>query len=86
MHEGAPKTWYGVSAAHAAQFESTFAEAFPTGVSKDPEIMLRKAAMVPPWYLAEHGVPLCRAVQRPGQFVVTLPQGETAAEIPTTRG
>jgi len=30
--------------------------------------------MVPPWMLLEAGVPVCRLVQEPGQFVVTLPQ------------
>ena len=65
LHQGAPKTWYGVSAASAASFESAFAEAFPNSLSKDPHLLAKKAAMLPPWMLTAAGIPVCRAVQRP---------------------
>ena len=35
---------------------------------------MKKAAMFPPTALLAAGVPVCRAVQQPRQFVVTLPQ------------
>ena len=74
LHEGACKTWYGVSASNAAHFESAFSDAFASAVPHDPELFVKKASMMPPWQLLERGVPVCRLVQEPGQFVVTLPQ------------
>lgn len=66
---------YGVPASAAAQFESVFVNsAFNTLCQADPELIFKKSSMVPPAFLAAHGLTPCRALQRPGQFVVTLPQ------------
>jgi len=75
LHEGACKTWYGVSSRDAERFEACFSATFDESVKGDPELFIKKASMVPPWKLLSSGVPVCRAVQEPGQFVVTLPQG-----------
>ena len=70
-----PSPRYGVSPAHASAFEAAYNDgAFADDVSNDPELQLKKAAMVPPSVLLSAGVPVCRAVQRPGQFVFTLPR------------
>jgi len=75
LHEGAPKTWYGVGAAHAADFDAVAADhAFAQAVECDPQLLLKKNLMVPPSMLIKHGVPVSRATQLPGQFVVTLPK------------
>lgn len=75
LHAGAAKTWYGLSATQAHAYEAAFCRhAFPTHVGKDPGMAFKKSSMVSPAFLAAHGVLPCRAVQRPGQFVVTLPQ------------
>ena len=74
LHEGSHKTWYGVSSLHADAFEGAFSDHLAAGVAHDPELFVKKASMVPPSTLLERGVPVCRAVQEPGQFVVTLPQ------------
>jgi hypothetical protein len=64
-----------VSPRYAERFERTFSRAFASKVDVDPELFVKKASMVPPWQLLDAGVPVCRAVQQAGQFVVTLPQG-----------
>jgi len=75
LHEGAPKTWYGVSPRQAAAFDRVFADvAFPRDVESDPTLLIKKATMVPPSMLTRRGVRVCHALQRPGEFVVTLPQ------------
>ena len=56
LHEGACKTWYGISSRNAALFESVFSEAFPTPTTNDPQLFTKKASMVPPWLLLEQGV------------------------------
>ena len=74
LHEGANKTWYGVSPRDADAFDEVFSSAFPQAMEKDPQLLLRKAAMLPPSILESQGVRVCRARQEAGQFVVTLPQ------------
>jgi len=75
LHEGAPKTWYGVSPANASEFDRVFkTRGFPDQVAADPQLLLKKSSMLPPSMLLEEGVPVSRVVQKPGQFVVTLPQ------------
>ena len=51
LHEGAAKTWYGVSSAHAMAFEAAFSSAFPSSVESDPELFVKKASMVMPRYI-----------------------------------
>ena len=75
LHEGAPKTWYGVSPAHASGFDRVFnTSGFAAEVEADPQLIFKKSAMLPPSLLLDEGVPVSRALQQPGQFVVTLPQ------------
>ena len=49
-------------------------------MAADPQLLLKKSSMLPPSLLLEEGVPVSRVVQRPGQFVVTLPQAHRATE------
>lgn len=75
LHAGAPKTWYGIPASQAHDFERVFCdEAFADLSGQDPELIYKKSCMVSPAFLAAHGVRPCRALQQAGQFVVTLPQ------------
>jgi len=75
LHVGAPKTWYGVSPKQAHEFDAVFnGRAFTQAVEIDPQLMLKKASMLPPAMLLQAGVRVCRATQQPGQFIVTLPQ------------
>jgi len=74
LHEGATKTWYGVSPRDAAAFDRVFTSAFPQAMEKDPQLLLRKASMVPPSLLVANGVAVSRARQEAGEFVITLPQ------------
>ena len=75
LHQGAPKTWYGVSPTQADQFDAVVADdAFPSQVSADAHLLMSKSYMVPPSMLIDRGVRVCRAVQRPGEWVITLPR------------
>ena len=49
LHEGAPKTWYGVPPADAHAFEGVHAkQAFAKEVHNDPTMVLKKNSMIPP--------------------------------------
>ena len=83
LHDGASKTWYGVSSQYAAAFETVFSDAFPDTVLKDPQLFIKKAAMVPPSMLLQAGVPVCRAVQEKGQVSERQHSNSRAAPLTT---
>ena len=76
-HLGAPKTWYGVGAAHADKFERTATDAVFKGTATLAETvraLMNKTLLFPPSELISAGIPVCRAVQEPGQYVITFPR------------
>ena len=80
-HTGAPKTWYGVPRPAALQFERVALDHVcahnvsstddEDGVFKEIE---EKTTMFPPSVLLQHGIPVYKALQKPGEFVVTFPR------------
>ncbi|KAL8141752.1 hypothetical protein V2J09_014784, partial [Rumex salicifolius] len=80
-HCGASKTWYGIPGAAALQFEKVVKEYVYTKdiLSGDGEegafdVLLGKTTLFPPNILMDHGVPVYKAVQKPGEFVITFPR------------
>ncbi|XP_021667732.2 lysine-specific demethylase JMJ13 isoform X2 [Hevea brasiliensis] len=80
-HCGASKTWYGVPGHAALDFEKVVREHVYTHdiLSTDGEdgafdVLLGKTTLFPPNILLEHGVPVYKAVQKPGEFVITFPR------------
>ncbi|KAE8729645.1 JMJ706 protein [Hibiscus syriacus] len=80
-HCGAAKTWYGVPGHSALRFEKVVKEHVYTNdiLSVDGEdgafdVLLGKTTLFPPNILLEHDVPVYKAVQNPGEFVITFPR------------
>ncbi|KAL2901241.1 hypothetical protein RDABS01_026323 [Bienertia sinuspersici] len=80
-HCGAAKTWYGIPGSAALQFEKVVREHVYNEdiLSTDGEdgafdVLLGKTTLFPPNILLEHGVPVYKAVQKPGEFVITFPR------------
>uniref|UniRef100_A0A7N0ZYD5 Lysine-specific demethylase JMJ706-like n=1 Tax=Kalanchoe fedtschenkoi TaxID=63787 RepID=A0A7N0ZYD5_KALFE len=80
-HCGAPKTWYGIPGHAALEFENVVRKHVYTQdiLSADGEdgafdVLLGKTTIFPPSILLEHDVPVYRAVQKPGEFVITFPR------------
>ncbi|XP_019162632.1 PREDICTED: lysine-specific demethylase JMJ706-like [Ipomoea nil] len=80
-HCGASKTWYGIPGHAAVDFERVVREyVYTNGIlSTDGEdgafdVLLGKTTMFPPNILLEHDVPVYKAVQKPGEFVITFPR------------
>ncbi|KAM1145443.1 hypothetical protein TB2_036922 [Malus domestica] len=80
-HCGASKTWYGIPGEAALQFEKVVKEHVYTHdiISTDGEdgafdVLLGKTTLFPPNILLEHDVPVYKAVQKPGEFVITFPR------------
>jgi JmjC domain, hydroxylase len=82
QHCGAAKTWYGVPGRAAPSFERVvqqhvYNQEILTGQRGEDaafDILLGKTTMFPPKVLLDHGVPVYKAVQRPGEFVITFPR------------
>ncbi|XP_009588691.1 lysine-specific demethylase JMJ13-like isoform X2 [Nicotiana tomentosiformis] len=81
QHCGAAKTWYGIPGHAALDFEKVVREHVYTNdiLSADGEdgafdVLLGKTTLFPPNILSEHGVPVYKAVQKPGEFIVTFPR------------
>lgn len=80
-HCGASKTWYGIPGSAASDFEKVVREHVHDheilsgeGESAAFDILLGKTTIFPPNILLHHDIPVYRAVQKPGEFVVTFPR------------
>ncbi|XP_027362431.1 lysine-specific demethylase JMJ706-like [Abrus precatorius] len=80
-HSGANKTWYGVPGYAASQFEKTvlhhvYCNKILTKRGEDGafQFLVHKTTMFPPNVLLQHDVAVYKAVQKPGEFVITFPR------------
>lgn len=80
-HCGAAKTWYGIPGHAAIDFENVVKDHVYTRdiLSLDGEdgafdVLSGKTTLFPPNILLEHDVPVYKAVQNPGEFVITFPR------------
>ncbi|KAJ8613625.1 hypothetical protein MRB53_036919 [Persea americana] len=80
-HCGASKTWYGIPGHAASDFEMVVQkhvythEILPSkGDGAAFDLLLGKTTMFPPNILLEHDVPIYKAVQKPGEFIITFPR------------
>ncbi|KAI4315921.1 hypothetical protein L6164_023950 [Bauhinia variegata] len=81
LHSGACKTWYGVPSRAASDFENTvrnhvYCKDIIMEHSEDSafELLSKKTTMFPPQILLNQRVPVYKAVQKPGEFVITFPR------------
>jgi hypothetical protein len=80
-HCGASKTWYGIPGNAASDFEKVVREHVydheilsGEGNNAAFDVLLGKTTIFPPNILLHHLIPVYRAVQKPGEFVVTFPR------------
>ncbi|KAI3694337.1 hypothetical protein L1987_77301 [Smallanthus sonchifolius] len=80
-HCGAAKTWYGVPGHAALDFEKVVRQKVynhdilsTEGEDGAFDILLGKTTLFPPNILSKHGVPVYKAVQNPGEYVITFPR------------
>uniref|UniRef100_A0A1J3FQE6 Putative lysine-specific demethylase ELF6 n=1 Tax=Noccaea caerulescens TaxID=107243 RepID=A0A1J3FQE6_NOCCA len=77
LHTGSPKTWYAVPCDYALEFEEVIREN-SYGRNFDQLAALtqlgEKTTLVSPEMIVASGIPCCRLVQNPGEFVVTFPR------------
>ncbi|CAA7020889.1 unnamed protein product [Microthlaspi erraticum] len=74
LHTGDPKVWYGIPGNHAASFESVMKKRLPDLFEEQPDLLHQLVTQLSPSILKEEGVPVYRAVQRSGEFILTFPK------------
>ena len=75
LHSGCPKTWYGVPADGAPQFEEALKKQATTHVEECEDMPHSESTMLPgPGWLVGHGHKVARTVQEQGHFVVSFPR------------
>ncbi|KAL4576474.1 hypothetical protein LXL04_012568 [Taraxacum kok-saghyz] len=77
LHIGSPKTWYAVPGDYAFTFEEVIrSKAYGGGIDRLAALTLlgEKTTLLSPETIVASGIPCCRLVQNPGEFVVTFPR------------
>ncbi|XP_018447137.1 lysine-specific demethylase JMJ14 isoform X2 [Raphanus sativus] len=74
LHTGDPKVWYGIPGEHAASFENALKKRLPDLFDEQPDLLHQLVTQLSPSILKEEGVPVYRAVQRSGEFILTFPK------------
>ncbi|CAD6237239.1 GSCOCG00002210001-RA-CDS [Cotesia congregata] len=79
LHTGAKKIWYGIPDEHSNNFREALSKMVPRFCKNKTIWLPSDTAMVPPEMLVSNGVPLCKTVQEPGQFIVVFPKAFTSS-------
>ncbi|KAJ8549287.1 hypothetical protein K7X08_032994 [Anisodus acutangulus] len=74
MHWGEPKIWYGVPGSHATALEDAMRKHLADLFDEQPDLLHELVTQLSPSVLKSEGVPVCRTVQNPGEFVLTFPR------------
>ncbi|KAK9061268.1 hypothetical protein SSX86_018448 [Deinandra increscens subsp. villosa] len=77
LHIGSPKTWYAVPGDYAFTFEEVIrSKAYGGGIGRLAALTLlgEKTTLLSPETVVASGIPCCRLVQNPGEYVVTFPR------------
>ncbi|KAK0578518.1 hypothetical protein LWI29_011604 [Acer saccharum] len=74
LHWGDPKIWYGVPGSHACTLENTMRKHLPDLFEEQPDLLHELVTQLSPSVLKTEGVPVYRAVQHSGEFVLTFPR------------
>ncbi|KAL3314992.1 Lysine-specific demethylase 5A [Cichlidogyrus casuarinus] len=73
-HLGEPKTWYGISSQHAEHFDNFMKEQANELFESAPDLLHHMTMMMCPSKLMDQGIPIYRADQFPGEFIITFPR------------
>ncbi|XP_022765390.1 probable lysine-specific demethylase ELF6 isoform X2 [Durio zibethinus] len=77
LHTGSSKTWYAVPGDYAFSFEEVIrTEAYGGNIDRLAALSLlgEKTTLLSPELIVASGIPCCRLIQNPGEFVVTFPR------------
>lgn len=73
LHFGEPKIWYSIPASENEKFEKLMNKLYPKQLKECDEWLRHKSAFIHPAVLIENGIKVYKAIQKPGEFIITLP-------------
>lgn len=74
LHFGDPKLWYGVPGSDAVKLEAAMKKHLPELFKEQPQLLHELVTQLSPSVLKCDGVPVYRAVQNAGEFLITFPR------------
>ncbi|XP_074274826.1 lysine-specific demethylase ELF6 isoform X2 [Silene latifolia] len=77
MHTGSPKTWYGIPGDYAFAFEDVIRKKAYGGEFDHLaalKLLGEKTTLLSPEMIVRSGIPCCRLIQNPGEYVVSFPR------------
>uniref|UniRef100_A0A6V7QYG7 Lysine-specific demethylase JMJ18-like n=1 Tax=Ananas comosus var. bracteatus TaxID=296719 RepID=A0A6V7QYG7_ANACO len=74
MHFGDSKVWYGVPGNDAVKLEEAMRKHLPELFEEQPDLLHELVTQLSPSVLKSEGVPVYRAIQNPGEFILTFPR------------
>lgn len=74
LHFGDPKIWYGIPGSHAVDLEKAMKKHLPDLFKEQPDLLHELVTQLSPTLLKSEGIPVYRAVQNAGEFVLTFPR------------
>ncbi|XP_043688229.1 lysine-specific demethylase JMJ18-like isoform X2 [Telopea speciosissima] len=74
LHWGDPKLWYGIPGSSAVELENAMRKHLPDLFEEQPDLLHELVTQLSPSVLKSEGVPVYRAVQHSGEFVLTFPR------------
>ncbi|XP_075497635.1 lysine-specific demethylase JMJ18-like isoform X1 [Primulina tabacum] len=74
LHWGDPKIWYGVPGSHASALEDAMRKHLKDLFEEQPNLLNELVTQLSPSVLKSEGVPVYRALQKSGEFVLTFPR------------
>jgi hypothetical protein len=75
MHDGCSKIWYGIPNDQKEKMDEYIRNKYFATLLKQPDLVHRLTVHINPLELLQAGIKVYKAVQNPGDFIITLPKG-----------
>lgn len=74
-HEGAAKIWYSIDHKDKEKMDTYIKRKYYATLLKEPNLIHKLTVHISPLELMENGIKVYKAVQNPGELILTLPKG-----------
>lgn len=75
LHEGKPKVWYSIPHTQKEKMDEYIKNKYYAILIKQPDLIHFLTVFIDPLELMRNGIEVYKAVQNPGEIVITLPEG-----------
>lgn len=75
LHEGNPKVWYSIPQSQKEKMDNYIKNKYYAILIKQPDLVHFLTVFINPLELMRNGIEVYKAVQNPGEMIITLPEG-----------